>query len=66
MENPVQMASPEGMEGSAVGENHFGAVSSLVENSSKEEDSKNLELLAREIYSLMRQRLEIERERRGY
>ena len=35
------------------------------ENSSQQTDSKNLELLAREIYSLLRQRLEIERERRG-
>jgi hypothetical protein len=36
------------------------------EKDSKDEDSKNLEILAREIYSFIRQRLEIERERRGY
>jgi hypothetical protein len=40
-------------------------VVSSVDNSSKQEDSKNLEILAREIYSLIQQRLAIERERRG-
>jgi hypothetical protein len=62
MENPVQGASGQGMEGSKVGEDQVGSV----EHPSKEEDSKNFEILAREIYSLVRQRLEIERERRGY
>jgi hypothetical protein len=62
MENPVQGASGQGMEGSKVGEDHVGSV----EHPSKEEDAKNFEILAREIYSLVRQRLEIERERRGY
>jgi hypothetical protein len=62
MENPVQGASGQGMEGSKVGEDQIGSV----EHPSKEEDAKNFEILAREIYSLVRQRLEIERERRGY
>ncbi|MEW5861521.1 MAG: hypothetical protein AB1861_29760 [Cyanobacteriota bacterium] len=38
---------------------------SAVDDSSLEEASDNLELLAREVYSFIRQRLEIERERRG-
>ncbi|NES84297.1 MAG: hypothetical protein F6K10_24410 [Moorea sp. SIO2B7] len=40
---------------------------SSVDNSSesKEDDSNNFEILAREIYGFIRQRLEIERERRG-
>jgi hypothetical protein len=41
-------------------------VVSSVDNSSKQDDSKNLEILAREIYSLIQQRLAIERERRGF
>ncbi|MBD1943858.1 hypothetical protein H6F50_16080, partial [Coleofasciculus sp. FACHB-712] len=38
---------------------------STVDDSSSEEATDNLELLAREVYSFIRQRLEIERERRG-
>ncbi|MBD2541325.1 hypothetical protein [Coleofasciculus sp. FACHB-SPT36] len=38
---------------------------STVDNFSSEEATDNLELLAREVYSFIRQRLEIERERRG-
>ena len=38
---------------------------SSTNNSSAKEDDRNLEILAREIYSLLRQRLEIDRERRG-
>jgi hypothetical protein len=39
--------------------------SSKKEASQKENSSNNLEILAREIYSLIRQRLAIERERQG-
>jgi hypothetical protein len=51
--------------------NSVSKLGSSVDNSSKEknsqqEDSKNLEILAREIYGFIRQRLEIERERRGH
>jgi hypothetical protein len=50
---------------SAIEQNVVSNEVSSGENSSQQTDSKNLELLAREIYSLLRQRLEIERERRG-
>jgi hypothetical protein len=58
--NPIQPAGENSSQSAPV-----TLVSPEVNNSSQEEDFGNIELLAREVYSLLKQRIEIERERRG-
>ncbi|MFE1745570.1 hypothetical protein [Coleofasciculus sp. H7-2] len=69
---PSRRTSASGMEAliQLMGEadSQVGAIDqslSSVDDSSPEEAADNLEILAREVYSFIRQRLEIERERRG-
>ena len=61
----IQMASTVSEEQAIASEEIPSVNNSISEEDTENEDSKNLEILAREIYGFIRQRLEIERERQG-